>query len=371
MRAAVPPSSRVCTLLSSLHMYSHPSLVSTLHSLALALEVEELGRGFSEADASKMMRGLLCGVKHLHSLDIVHNDLKPENIMLDAKNRVKICDFGCAYRQVTPQHRRCDAGGTIAYWAPEMCLQNEEGKPVDIWAAGCVLYIVLSGFHPFDPFGRATDMETIRVACTGKFDTANEVWPSLSEHVRALVVRMLARKWQDRITVEAALEDAWVSNVDDVASNAEMVMGELRAQKLSGFNMLVQLQKGAVSLGSACDSVFDMIDVNKDGHLDMEELQAAFALLGQTLTLEEVSAIASEVDADGDGFIDREEWNAVFEASATKKAIEDEDELLSLFNLFDDDGSGTFFSYHLFPVPLSTFHYAHRSAAGDMAVVFH
>ena len=278
-------------------------------------------------------------MKHLHSLNIVHNDLKPENIMMDANSlNVKICDLGCAYRSETPVLRKSDPGGTIVYWAPEIVLQREEGKPVDIWAVGCVLYIVLSGFHPFDPFGTADDIDIVRASVPGRFDTANEVWPSLSKEVRTLIRRMLAPQWQDRITAEKALEHAWV--MEGVASASEMAMGEMRAKRLHGFQMLMQLQKGAVTLGAACDSVFDMIDVNKDGHLDEGELQAAFALLGQTLTIAEVREITAEADADGDGFIDREEWNAVMAMSSAKKSINEEEELRSLFKLFDEDGSG-------------------------------
>jgi len=301
--------------------------------------VDSQGRGFSEADAATLLRGLLNGVKHLHSLNIVHNDLKPENIMMDANSlNVKICDLGCAYRSETPVLRKSDPGGTIVYWAPEIVLQREEGKPVDIWAVGCVLYIVLSGFHPFDPFGTADDIDIVRASVPGRFDTANEVWPSLSKEVRTLIRRMLAPQWQDRITAEKALEHAWV--MEGVASASEMAMGEMRAKRLHGFQMLMQLQKGAVTLGAACDSVFDMIDVNKDGHLDEGELQAAFALLGQTLTIAEVREITAEADADGDGFIDREEWNAVMAMSSAKKSINEEEELRSLFKLFDEDGSG-------------------------------
>ena len=60
------------------------------------------------------------------------------------------------------------------------------------------------------------------------------------------------------------------------------------------------------------------------------------------MSISEVKAIAAEADTDGDGFIDRDEWNAVLSKSASKKAIEDEDEVLSLFSLFDEDSSGVF-----------------------------
>lgn len=93
-------------------------------------------------------------VEYLHSLNIVHRDLKLENIFLRAKNdlsSILVGDFGLANIIEIPKHPFLKTFiGTEGYQAPEILLGNEYGKPVDIWAIGIIAYTLLSGKFPFD-----------------------------------------------------------------------------------------------------------------------------------------------------------------------------------------------------------------------------
>lgn len=105
-------------------------------------------KSFSEQDASSFARNLIEVLEYLHSKNIVHRDLKPENIMMTSESNsgFKIIDFGLAYNSAEPQSHKC---GSPGYIAPEMLLRPSYTHKIDIFSAGVIIYILLTGFHPF------------------------------------------------------------------------------------------------------------------------------------------------------------------------------------------------------------------------------
>ena len=110
-------------------------------------------RKFSDLEASTIVKSILQGVAYIHDQDIMHRDLKPQNIVFGIKDdlsSLKIVDFGLSLKYCigdgVDQH--C---GTKVYMAPEIILkQHEYSKSVDIWAVGVIMYEVLTGGkHPF------------------------------------------------------------------------------------------------------------------------------------------------------------------------------------------------------------------------------
>jgi serine/threonine protein kinase len=131
---------------------------------------------YSEADAARLVREIASALAFLHGMGIVHGDMKPENLMLSSEKAtvaaIKIVDFGCA--QVTAEHENETApslnnvskGGTAntpAYSPPEILDKNRKDDRLDpafdMWALGVILYIMLTGVHPFDLYGNASDDE--------------------------------------------------------------------------------------------------------------------------------------------------------------------------------------------------------------------
>ena len=127
---------------------------------------------FSEADGARLIFEVASALCFLHGVGIVHNDLKPENLLLCSKNRrdgtIKIIDFGCA-TTLQPENLSMDRkkgseadseenGGTVGYFAPEKFQSVELSPAVDIWAIGVILFIMLTGVHPFDPEVRAQQL---------------------------------------------------------------------------------------------------------------------------------------------------------------------------------------------------------------------
>ena len=90
---------------------------------------------------------IVCALEYMHNLNIVYRDLKPENLLLDARGHIKIADFGFA--KVIPDNKTWTLCGTPEYLAPEIILGRGHGRPVDWWALGILIYEMMAGFPPF------------------------------------------------------------------------------------------------------------------------------------------------------------------------------------------------------------------------------
>ena len=110
-------------------------------------------RKLSEKTAKFLFRQIILGIKYIHSKNIVHRDIKLENILIDVNNNIKICDFGIGKILDNKNKKLHDQCGTPMYMAPEILLSTKENGydafPVDLWSAGIALYIMLSGTLPF------------------------------------------------------------------------------------------------------------------------------------------------------------------------------------------------------------------------------
>lgn len=176
-------------------------------------------RRFTEKDAAQTMRQAFRAVQHVHASGYVHRDVKPENLLLSDKSAtavVKLADFGFATKCHTP-YACFDLLGTPEYMAPELVAMREShagyGKPVDVWALGVVLYILLSGVHPFQMDDDEQMLDNIQAA---RWTWLGRSWPLVSDEAKDLITRMLERNPRDRLTVDECLEHAWFTTQGDV-----------------------------------------------------------------------------------------------------------------------------------------------------------
>ncbi|KAL7075958.1 hypothetical protein ACQ4LE_004202 [Meloidogyne hapla] len=107
---------------------------------------------YSEADASQCIQQILESIAYCHDNSVVHRDLKPENLLLASRAKgasVKLADFGLAIEVKGEDEAWYGFAGTPGYLSPEVLKKDPYGKPVDIWACGVILYILLVGYPPF------------------------------------------------------------------------------------------------------------------------------------------------------------------------------------------------------------------------------
>uniref|UniRef100_A0A3B5LAR3 calcium/calmodulin-dependent protein kinase n=1 Tax=Xiphophorus couchianus TaxID=32473 RepID=A0A3B5LAR3_9TELE len=173
---------------------------------------------YSEADASHCISQILESVNHIHQHDIVHRDLKPENLLLASKMKgaaVKLADFGLAIEVQGEQQAWFGFAGTPGYLSPEVLRKDPYGKPVDIWACGVILYILLVGYPPFWDEDQHKLYQQIKA---GAYDFPSPEWDTVTPEAKNLINQMLTINPAKRITAEQALKHPWVCHRSTVAS---------------------------------------------------------------------------------------------------------------------------------------------------------
>ncbi|UXI16995.1 Kaptin [Sarcoptes scabiei] len=179
------------------------------------------GNGLEEDEAKFIFRQICQAIFYCHSLKIVHRDLKPENILIivnkdndSAKDEitttVKLIDFGFSNEWCEDEMLRTSCG-SLAYSAPEILLGDKyDGPKVDIWALGCILYILLYGRNPFMQFN---DNETLIRILDCSFAIPEK--SSVSEISRNLIFNLLKKDPNERLSIEQILNHRWLKETNE------------------------------------------------------------------------------------------------------------------------------------------------------------
>ncbi|XP_031705404.1 calcium/calmodulin-dependent protein kinase (CaM kinase) II beta 1 isoform X9 [Anarrhichthys ocellatus] len=197
---------------------------------------------YSEADASHCIQQIVEAVLHCHQMGVVHRDLKPENLLLASKCKnaaVKLADFGLAIEVQGDQQAWFGFAGTPGYLSPEVLRKEAYGKPVDIWACGVILYILLVGYPPFWDEDQHKLYQQIKA---GAYDFPSPEWDTVTPEAKNLINQMLTINPAKRITAQEALKHPWVCQRSTVAS---MMHRQETVECLKKFNARRKL-KGAI-----------------------------------------------------------------------------------------------------------------------------
>ncbi|XP_076374369.1 calcium/calmodulin-dependent protein kinase II isoform X4 [Megalopta genalis] len=173
---------------------------------------------YSEADASHCIQQILESVHHCHHNGVVHRDLKPENLLLASKAKgaaVKLADFGLAIEVQGDAQAWFGFAGTPGYLSPEVLKKEPYGKPVDIWACGVILYILLVGYPPFWDEDQHRLYAQIKA---GSYDYPSPEWDTVTPEAKNLINQMLTVNPSKRITASEALKHPWICQRERVAS---------------------------------------------------------------------------------------------------------------------------------------------------------
>ncbi|CAF0705929.1 unnamed protein product [Brachionus calyciflorus] len=189
----------------------------TDHEIILVLELVKGGELFefisekdhlSESDAAKFITQILEGVSHFHARNIVHLDLKPENVMLLDRDDclIKIIDFGIS-RKLKPGEKVMETYGTPEFVAPEIIQYQPISTATDMWSIGVITYILLSGASPFlgdskqETFANITNIDY-------SFD--DEYFGHTSDLAKDFISRLFVKDVRKRATVKDCLEHPWI-----------------------------------------------------------------------------------------------------------------------------------------------------------------
>ncbi|ROT71757.1 projectin [Penaeus vannamei] len=166
------------------------------------------GYVMSEAEVINYMRQICEGVKHMHEKNIIHLDVKPENIMCQTRTstNVKLIDFGLATK-LDPNEVVKISTGTAEFAAPEIVEREPVGFYTDMWAVGVLAYVLLSGLSPF---AGENDIETLKnvKACDWDFD--EEAFANVSNEAKDFIRRLLVKNKEKRLTAHECLMHAWL-----------------------------------------------------------------------------------------------------------------------------------------------------------------
>uniref|UniRef100_A0A3P8XE42 Serine/threonine-protein kinase n=1 Tax=Esox lucius TaxID=8010 RepID=A0A3P8XE42_ESOLU len=152
---------------------------------------------------------ILQALRHLHFKNIVHCDLKPENVLLasaDAFPQVKLCDFGFA-RIIGEKSFRRSVVGTPAYLAPEVLRNKGYNRSLDMWSVGVIIYVSLSGTFPFNE-----DEDIHDQIQNAAFMYPPNPWKKVSREAIDLINNLLQVKMRKRYSVDKSLSHPWLQD---------------------------------------------------------------------------------------------------------------------------------------------------------------
>ncbi|KAI6205715.1 hypothetical protein M3Y94_00823800 [Aphelenchoides besseyi] len=311
---AVEKEVEICATLKHPHFVQLRDVISGNNALHMIFEcvdgldicfeiVKRASAGFiySESVASHYIRQLAEALKYLHDLKIVHRDIRPHNILLANKDNnapLKIRGFGVAHRLNGPNDR-CPSGriGIPSFMSPEIVSGQEYGCEVDLWSAGILLCILLTGRPPFN--GPIEQLyKRIEIA---DFSLESGIWPRVSDAAKDLVRKLLVKDGSKRLSAAQALEHPWLSDrtVPSKTHAPEAVeairrynqrrqlksniIAAVNNSKWNRFPVHSFLSADSMPGGDACDS--DYVPRDSSSASDMSGVEKVLASLDQISVL--------------------------------------------------------------------------------------
>ncbi|GJT19731.1 calcium-dependent protein kinase 26 [Tanacetum coccineum] len=350
---------------------------------------------YTERKAAELTKIIVGVVEACHSLGVMHRDLKPENFLLVNKDddfSLKAIDFGLSIF-FKPGQIFTDVVGSPYYVAPEVLLKHY-GPEADVWTAGVILYILLSGVPPF---WAETQQGIFDAVLKANIDFESDPWPVISDSGKDLIKKMLCSHPSNRLTAHQVLCHPWICE-NGVAPDRALDPAVLsRLKQFSAMNKLKKmalrldtwtlsmLHRNAVGVPSPVPEtfrkretagniwkragnvsekwetfhvvrkrqviaeslseeeiaglreMFKSMDTDNSGAITFDELKAGLKRFGSTLKDTEIRDLMDAADVDNSGTIDYGEFVA---ATMHLNKLDREEHLVSAFRYFDKDNSG-------------------------------
>ena len=309
------------------------------------------GKMYSEKEAAIIFKQFMSAISYCHTQGISHRDLKPENILFlskDENSPIKVIDFGLSkiFGEIAPvQHNKKQKKkametrvGTAYYVSPEV-LNGKYDEKCDIWSAGVILYIMLSGDPPFNG---ENDNEIYRNIVKKKFDFPDNEWKNISNDAKDLISHMLCDP-DKRYTAQEVLQHNWVVKE---APNSKGNISDLNINTLKKYTEENKLKKAVLTYIASrlndnevkiLKEIFENLDINKDGTLTLDEMKKGLEKLKDKNVDIDVKSIFKGIDTDSSGRIDYTEFLA---SSINQKEFLRQERLNEAFKMLDKKGTG-------------------------------
>jgi len=279
----------VCLTLDHPNVVRLDDVYDTNHEIALLTECLDGGelytrladaRVFTEAQAKETTRQLLRAVGYLHSHDIVHRDLKLENIMYESKapdSVLKIIDFGFAkvWDPSTLMQASC---GSIAYVSPDVLRGHGYTSKCDLWSLGVIVFMLLAGYPPFH--GNDDTMRRGIVAADVDWNHPRR-WGKVSQDAMDFVKALLVRDQTERLDAQAALKHPWLTCM---APTCKPMLSAASLRSIGNYAGAPSLRRALLQLIARELAPEDVADLRKsflemagdeEGTVRLSELKAA------------------------------------------------------------------------------------------------
>ena len=300
-------------------------------------KIIDLG-GVSERRTADILYQIVSALRYLHRHGVVHRDIKSENIMYDGKV-AKIIDFGTS-RHFDPLKHMGELKGTVYYVAPEV-ISKKYNEKCDIWSAGILLFILLTGTPPF--IGEH-DQDIFNNIMKQEYSINIDEVEDISEESKDIVKKMLTFNHKDRPSAKEILTHPWFNNlkkssdkgsIKNMLNNLEMFTTKNKLQEGIFYyfinNMVTKKEHAELA------QTFKILDIDGDGEITKDELSQGFKKLNKIYSPEEIDEIFNLIDTDGSGSITYTEYVA---AAIEKEKLLCDERLETVFKIFDEDKSG-------------------------------
>jgi len=284
---------------------------------------------YSEMDAAKFLKQHGEALTYIHSKSFIHADLKPENLMMSSydktKANLKVVDFGCTLS--TNELSSNAVLGTMGYMPPELFHEKPIITPaIDMFATGVIMYVLLTGSHPFDPTNCATDIEIKQAVQDLENDDGQQRLEStvmdertnhLSNEAKILLRKLLHSDPLVRMTSTEFLSDSWVSG--HTASRTVMTNSDKKLQQFwqRRFKAAI-LKKYAHAIGGKgtlsdrnLREIFGAIDTDGNHFLNVNEVKLALSGILNLKNETDISDLFRSIDLDGNGRVDFDEFKNI------------------------------------------------------------
>ena len=296
---------------------------------------------YSEKDAAYMFRQVMSAIEYCHNQGICHRDLKPENLLYlndgnENENPIKVIDFGLS--QIFINRKLKTKVGTAYYVAPEI-LKGDYNEKCDIWSAGVILYIFLSGSPPFNG---PNDNEIYNKIAKMKFSYPEQKWKNVSDEAKDLINHMLAPE-DERYTAKEVLAHPWFKNANniplvDLNFDPIVFANYVHGTTLKKIILLYIASRLDENEIRNLKKIFEAFDETKDGQISFNELtKGLIELKSSHINENEVFDLFKAIDVDKNGKIDYTEFLA---STLQKQHYLRKERLFEAFCVFDKDNNG-------------------------------